>query len=1159
MKLNEHKYLADPSFRLNADDAPFSLGTNEIVNGENIRTSTTDNGVTNVVTSIGSNVLISTPQPSVVFITIGTAADSENGRIFKFQYNTTGVEHKIVCLYVSTQTEVDVLLSSQVTGGLNFSKDHPIHSARFTNGLLTWTDNNEEPKSIIVNAAINLNNAGSYPNDFTYTSPLKYESTTLIRRPPIFPLIATKETDPSYHNNFTQNNWYLFTFAYTFENNQNSALASYSNLIFPNFTGETYNSILITVPFSEYIDDDILQVNVYAKYGNSGDTLLIKSWTKTNDASAISDHNAGITALSFTFYDDVAGSALDSVSASTPFHDVPLLSETFEQARNRNFLANNLYGYNTPSTTSLAATLSTYDTGGGSYAGSLWKYMTLQYYDPAYPSIFYYKNIYYAYNSSISPSTAYYYSAYQGTYPSSLNTTDADSSWNTESALAYYIIRNNIGLAAGLIYNDGSHAGYVPPAYYDTGNTLTLIVPAGATALNFLKSNSTYKISIAFYDRFRHKCGIIEKSTVISGVTYNPLSVSVPIRTYSQTTFNSLIEWTLSNADALNEIPDWAYYYQIHITKNLTTRFFLQIYSPKSSYVTRTLSSGTYTYTYNQTAWEVNTNYATSFDISQLYANGLGYVFNEGDMLVCYRSDGTNFIQPILMQDGDNILVSPFDLGDLTGTVATLVEIYTPYKQGTTEPYYETGSVYPILNPATVSREYSTLSGTINGDCYAIERNATNIASPSYYFVEAMSPDDLVWSVWNTDTGWINFIDLIGQQRKETNIAYSDTFILGSKTDNSNIFEPLNQQDLDATVGGLQKLQLTSKVQYQGTIMLAIGKFQTSSVYLGEVQVVDSTGASQFLGTSNNVIGTINTLKGSFGTINPESVVEFRGDVFWADAINGRWIQYSINGLDPINYKTERMWNLWFKKYISLTAAEIEAFGSRPFIFTVVDPYHLELLVSLPKLSNEPPKGYLPDYPSTIFPFDILDYQAKTVTYKLGMAQRPPHWQSAFTFYSENFISLQNKLYSFKNGLTYLHNDLNSQNNFYGVQYTSKVMVVSNAEGEIVKSYNNIGVQSNICPLFVYMYNDYPQQQSSDLVDYNFRDMEGIWNAVIYRNKLIPTFDGYNTDGLLTGQKMRNTSMFIMFEFNVSATPLALRLITIGFDISKGNNNQILK
>jgi hypothetical protein len=325
---------------------------------------------------------------------------------------------------------------------------------------------------------------------------------------------------------------------------------------------------------------------------------------------------------------------------------------------------------------------------------------------------------------------------------------------------------------------------------------------------------------------------------------------------------------------------------------------------------------------------------------------------------------------------------------------------------------------------------------------------------------------------------------------------------------------------------------------------------------LGETQILDATGATQYFAASSGVVGTINVLKGSRGTINPESVVQYRGRVFWADVSNGRYVQYSINGLDDISiYKMTRFWKLFCAQYQSMTSAEIEALGSRPFIFSTVDPAHDELLISIPKLLSTPPKGYLPDYPATIYPFDIWDGQAKTIVFKLNLGEGKPRWQGSYSFCAENFVTLQNKLYSFKNGHLYRHNSTTSFNNFYGTQYTSKVMVVANQVADIPKVYDNISVKANVQPYFVYFYTEYPYVQASDLVDYdpNWNNMEGVFYARLYRNKIVPTAVGFNTDGLLTAEKMRTTALRIMVEFTSVTTQLELKFIGIGYTVSRGH------
>lgn len=106
------------------------------------------------------------------------------------------------------------------------------------------------------------------------------------------------------------------------------------------------------------------------------------------------------------------------------------------------------------------------------------------------------------------------------------------------------------------------------------------------------------------------------------------------------------------------------------------------------------------------------------------------------------------------------------------------------------------------------------------------------------------------------------------------------------------------------------------------------------------------------------------------------------------------------------------------------------------------------------------------------------------------------------------------------------------------------------------KIYNSISIEGNMRPTLTYLYNETPYQQSSDLVDYDYRPLEGVFYATIYRNKLIPTSSGYTTNGLLTGEKMRAAAMKIMLEFTVTNTPLELKFVNIIFSPSIGHKTQ---
>ena len=1027
MRQMEKKVFSDnQSVRLNADDSPFVIGVNEWVNMENCRTGSTDLGATGVAESIGSNTLISSPQPSITFITIGAVEDTENSRICYFKFNTTGTNHKIVCCYINTNTEYDVLLSSQVTGGLNFSKETVIHSAEIINGILYWVEGTvNQPRAVNIESGIKANNPSFVTEQVAYTFPLNFSEITLIKPTAVFSPTILKSTDVLFDGNLIANNSFQFAYQYVYYNGEKSVISSYSAGSRINRYQSTLNRILVSMNANELIPSTVKIVNLIVRIDNGNAAFIVKSWNKENatDAIEISDQNSGTFQLEHYFYNNQSYEAIAQDDTLRPFDNVPIYSHTLSAAKNRLFLGNNVEGYDTPLTTSLQLSKTTF-----------------------------------------TPNTENFYECFS-------------------------------------------------PGQYQTG--------------------------IVFFDFAMRKCGVVTNEYLIS---------VIPERSYVYTDATSSINWSLNNLNVLQEIPDWAYYYAPVRTLNNKTRYFIESFCNTMKYVTKN-ANGEYEFVSNTFATNV---VGLGINTEALVQTKLGYVYSEGDMCRIITSTNVVYNLPVIGQYGNYIVLKPIDIGSVIA-VRIIYTVYSPYKNSAQEPFYEVGNIYKINNPTTSVRSYSTLSGSFAPDSYILARFYQPFPLISYY-ATAMSPNDDFYQNWYNDAGKISLVTLLGQSVKDKYISWSDTYIPNTSTNGLSTFRALNQVNVPDDCGSITKLQLTSKIQNEGTVMLSICRNETNSMYLGEVQITDSTGVTQFFSSSQNVIGTINTLKGNRGSINAESVVQYRGNVYFFDAINGRWVQYSLNGLDDISsYKMVRFWRYWAKQYLSMSFMEIEALGDRPFVFAAVDGAHDELLISIPKLSNTPPKGYLPDYPSTIYPFDILDYQGKTIVYKIGIGEELPHWQGAMTFTTEYFCTSQNRLFSFKNGHLYEHNQTTSQNNFYGVQYTSKIMGTSNMLPQVPKVYDNFLSESNLVPKFVYFYNDYPYQQSSDLVDYDFSQVEGLWYASILRNKLMPTATGFDTDRLLTGEVMRNTNMMFLVEYSPTTQPLQLRFIQLSFAISRGH------
>lgn len=1127
----------------NFDDADFVLQPEQWVNLQNARVGTTDKGVIGTVESVGSNVLLSPIQPSISFVTIGSVVDEANDRIIYFKKDIYGPFDRILCYYPITNTFYDVLLATQVTGGLNLNANNLIHSSRVINGWLYWTDNLNEPRKIDIDAGIKLNDPSFNTDAVAYVAPIDWEEITIIKPPPPLAPNIQKNYDATFANNFIANESFSFTYQYVYYNNEITVVGTYSQGSRLNKVTDNFNRIIVSMDVNERIPQTVRIVNLVVRIGTTA--FVIKTWDKdvATEATEITNQNSGSQVLTYNFYNNITGPALSSDLVLKPFDSVPIYSEALEVAKNRLFLGNNVEGYDTPVNTSLSYIKTTVSIAG---ASSLDKNLiqVIGRENLATPGAYYVG--WYVYLTEIAPTGYYALTATEAfcdpcvTYPplvpppatvavSGLTFRGTTQSEAIESANAAFGIDVNYYL-------------------FTTTSDIVSITGASVTTYDIFKTQAQYKLGVVFYDYAMRKCGVV--TTPFTYLTSDPTLVTMPPRDFDMTSGISTIVWSLNNLNPLTEIPAWAHYYTVVRTLNLRTRFFVQAVQQTSNakYATKD-ANGNYEFT---SVTFVTGAVGIGIDTTSLVQAGLGYVFTEGDVCYLIKEDNTAYTLSVIAQSGKYVIVNVPDggIGDLS-TFEIIYELYTPYQAVEQEPFFEMGNMYRILNPGTDARVYETLSDVLGPDAYALTRNYDSIT----YYAETMSPNDRFYSRWDNDGGKVNYIVKSGQSNKTNSISFSNTFIPGTATNGLSSFEALNEGDVPLENGAIKKLILTSKIQDQGDVMLAICVNETTSIYLGETQILDSTGATQFFASSSGVLGTKNNLKGSYGTINPESVVEFRGNVYWVDVNNGKVVQYSLSGLFPIsNYKMSRYWKLFCDQYLSMTAEQIEALGSRPFIFSTVDPHHWELLITVPRVLETPPKGYLPDPPYTgyVYPFDIWDGQAKTLVYKINA--EPNFWQGSYDFPQEGYVTVQNKLYSFKYGQLYEHNSTESYCNFNDTQYKSRIMFVCNQLPERIKVYDNISVEANMTPTLTYFMSLSPYTQVSNLQDFDWKNKEGILYCQIYRNVLTPTATGLQPNGLVTGERMRTYAFRVMLEFTVSTFPVELRFTNIGYQLSLGHS-----
>lgn len=1142
--------------------------------------------------------------------TIGTAQDDNDGRIIYFNYNSFG-DHAIYCYDPALNRIFALLYDSQVIGGLGFSRDSLIHSAKVENGNVYWVDStNNEPRRLNINAAIKMNApdmfstftlgqplltsalvsflandsirlpaiyysffvvgqsiniSGSNLNDGYYTVTnkqiilgnvlVRFSQATItneaagatvtiseadivtitpytysmnqsvirwIRRQPGLVLTATKQTDATYNNNFIKNEAFQFSWRYIYRDYEQSTLSGQSLLINYNQAADTFNYVTVTAPLGEFIDQDVIQIDFVVKYLNGGKSFIFKSWNRAiaADEYDVYNHNYNSIPLTTNFYNDLLGTALDDAYSVKPFDSVPIYAETCEMARFRSFMFNYTIGYDTPITTSLTAA------GQESTAGTLTgRWVKIVYNFGA--STHYYIDV---------GSLGFFDTGYQ---PPPFLATEAYADMTLvasgPAAFAIYILSiHPTGWIGGIQYTGDSSEITGGPAPPDISGSVAF------------KSGASYQAAIEFLDHSGRKCGII----------VSPLKVNIPERSYDQIDYTIQINWSLSNSNAFDEIPAWAYYYSINLSKCLTTRFFEQLRGVNITYATKDVDG---TYLFNTAAYTTILN-GVAIDISSLDSVGMGYVFSDGDLAKVYiDADATVYNLSIVAQDGNWIICELKNLGALGDTVTPktdfLFEIYTPYKASTSEPAYEVAQIYAITNPATVSRTYSTTAGSINGDITLLTRNdGTND-----YLTENMSPNDKFYLQWNTDSGRPNFIDTIGQVVKTNTVAWSNVIIQGTKTNGLSTYDALDTKDISLECGDGKKLQVANKISdEQGSIMLAICQHQTASCYLGEVQLVAAT-QNAFIASAPNVIGTVNILQGSFGTINPESVFEHLGLVFFQDIPKGAYVQYSNNGLEPVSrYNQSRFFKNYSAAYLQASMDNLDNINGFHHLRSSIDPFTKEVLVTLPALIYENYADVLPSYTSVpsyatsiVNRFDIFDQLQKTMSFQY----QENKWGSNYEWIAEWSEYLQNQSYLFKNGNLYIPNsDTTNWNTVFGVEYPVRVCITANVNPSLLKDLGSIAVEANAIPDYTVAMSNYPEVQISDLAstDPAWVNQQGIFYASFLRDRLSPNSVGTADEKLFTGDELTDVALFIMCEFAQYNGLFYCNFINIGWQASRG-------
>jgi hypothetical protein len=228
---------------------------------------------------------------------------------------------------------------------------------------------------------------------------------------------------------------------------------------------------------------------------------------------------------------------------------------------------------------------------------------------------------------------------------------------------------------------------------------------------------------------------------------------------------------------------------------------------------------------------------------------------------------------------------------------------------------------------------------------------------------------------WNTSAGKPTVLvskNLNPTGRKNT-IRYGGNYVAGTKINNLSSFFALDSADVPVENGEIVALHRASRLQGNGTMLLALCQNESAYILLGEQELTQGNNQG-ILSISSNVIGTIRNLGYNYGLQDKQSSFNYKGNIWWWDNYNKKVIKYNEQGIELVSDTYMR------SEFLTKS-------GAAKFAF---DPFYNMCFVSI-----------------------------GSETFSLGYSDTLKRWISKYTFKTDHAESYGDKMVLFKSGVVY--------------------------------------------------------------------------------------------------------------------------------------------
>lgn len=656
------------------------------------------------------------------------------------------------------------------------------------------------------------------------------------------------------------------------------------------------------------------------------------------------------------------------------------------------------------------------------------------------------------------------------------------------------------------------------PVPYDNVNHFIaqqlLVFVTQPFALGAFKRGFDGQLGIVYYDRGN-------RSTTVN--TNEKLNLHINFYTEPDQTTGQIfnvgepeVAWAIKNIP-----PDWATHWQWVRTKNLQISNYIQFIANEVNY-TDELDSTAPTTTYALGQYVMIDINNLALYVEQNPNSQLAYTWVAGDRIRFIASAQnnvfTNYFDYEIVKEDQGFIFILKDLAFPEQQEGLLFEIYTPRLETNEKLFFEMGECFEVgdlggikyhkgdtqdqdpNNPFGVPAQGVFKSG----DVWYRKRRMPMVQGLAVVNKVNVIDDKSISDFYKSDDQSIGRINIqnddIGQVNREKTIRFSEVYIEETKVNGLSSVLSGNAETIKKGDGAVYKLQRA------GAVLLAIQRKQVNSVYVNEIIYIDSLG-NESLTVSDKVIGNIRPLQGNYGTTHAESVVEYEGVVYFFDVLGASVIRYHNDGLSPINYKIE--------SYLSNKSYEISRFNNKDVqVFGGYDPFGGHYLM-------------------TFRDSDYINPVKKFTEQTIVFSEDENRWKSFMPYLPESFSFAGMEFIAFKSGELWRFSGNPLYNNFFGVQYTSKVTIVGNQNYGKINQFIGIGEETNTvwsCPsLKTPPRAQYPNGMESRLIKSKFRPVMGVQYAAIMKDMNTPNRSSVQ-DALLNGRDMTGHVLVIELE-----------------------------